>query len=78
MVERQESKQKNPYPPRSIKWALIEEDWSDLTVNQIAEVFGDEVGPKDIHRYMGSIKHRTGYVVPFKRCPPGRKRKDSA
>lgn len=75
MVERQESKPKNPYPPRSIPWALMEEDWSDLTVNQIAEVFGEEVEPRAIYRYIASIEHRTGYVVPFKRCPSGRKRK---
>ena len=34
---------KNPYEPRSIKWALMAEDWHDLTVSQIAEVFGPDV-----------------------------------
>lgn len=74
-MERQGNKPKNPYPPRSIKWALMEEDWSDLTVSQIAEVFGEEAEPRTIRRYIASIEHRTGYVVPFKRCPAGRKRK---
>lgn len=74
-MERQGSKPKNPYPPRSIPWALMDEDWSDLTVSQIAEVFGEEVEPRDIRRYMASIQRRTGYVVPFKRGRAGRKRK---
>lgn len=74
-MERQESKPKNPYPARIIKWALMEEDWSDLTVSQIAEVFGEEVEPRAIYRYIASIEHRTGYVVPVKRHPAGRKRK---
>lgn len=64
----------NPYEYRSIKWALMEEDWSDLTVAQIAEVFGDDVEPRDIRRYIAAIEARTGYIVPYKRSKAGRKR----
>ena len=48
----------NPFRPRTMVWALYEEDWSDLTVHQIAEVFAssDE-----------SIKRKTGYMVPHVR-----------
>ncbi len=73
-MDQQAGRAKNPYPYRSIPWALMEEDWSDLTVSQIAEVFGEEVEPSSIRRYMASIRRRTGYVVPFQRCRAGRKR----
>ncbi len=64
---------KNPYEPRSIKWALMAEDWSDLTVGQIAEVFGPDVEPNKIRRYIAAIKRDTGYEVPFLQGRRGRK-----
>lgn len=66
---------KNPYEPRSIKWALMAEDWHDLTVSKIAEVFGPDVEPSKIRRYIAAIQRKTGYAVPFLRERPGRKRK---
>mgnify|MGYP001029491456 CR=1 FL=1 len=74
-MDQQAGRAKNPYPYRSIPWALMEEDWSDLTVSQIAEVFGEEVEPRDIRRYIAAIEKRTGYVVPFRRSRAGRKPK---
>ena len=74
-MEQRITKPRNPYPPRSIQWALMEEDWSDLTVSQIAEVFGEEVEPRDIRRYIAAIKKRTGYAVSWKRSRAGRKPK---
>ena len=59
------------YRPRSMKWALVHEDWSDLTIEQIAEVFG--VSKETIHSCISKIR-KDGYNVEYKRCKPGRKR----
>lgn len=65
-------KPENPYRPRCLKWALFEEDWSDLTVVQIAEVFDVKKGV--IQSTIFRIKQETGYSVPYKHVKPGRKR----
>ena len=59
------------YRPRSMKWALVHEDWSDLTIEQIAEVFG--VSKETIHSCISKIR-KDGYDVKYKRCKQGRKR----
>ena len=51
----------NPYPYRSIRWALMEEDWSDLTYKEIAEVF--DTTPQSIQYAIAAIKKKTGYTV---------------
>lgn len=51
----------NPYPYRSIRWALMEEDWSDLTYKEIAEVF--DTTTQSIQSAVASIKKKTGYTV---------------
>lgn len=56
----------NPFKPRSMRWALIEEDWSDLTVRQIAEVFGTK--EPVIYAAMRVIHRKTGYWVPHVRA----------
>lgn len=61
------------YRPRSMKWALVHEDWSDLTIEQIAEVFG--VSKETIHSCISKIR-KDGHNVKYKRCKPGRKRID--
>lgn len=61
------------YRPRSMKWALVHEDWSDLTIEQIAEVFG--VSKETIHSCISKIR-KDGYNVEYKHCKPGRKRID--
>lgn len=61
------------YRPRSMKWALVHEDWSDLTIEQIAEVFG--VSKETIRSYISKIR-KDGYNVEYKRCKLGRKRID--
>lgn len=53
----------NPYRPKSMIWALMEEDWSDLTAEQIAEVFGTR--KENIRRTIYLIKKQTGYEVPY-------------
>lgn len=56
----------NPFKPRSMRWALIEEDWSDLTVHQIAEVFATK--ETVIYSAMRVIHKKTGYWVPHMRA----------
>ena len=55
----------NPFRPRTMVWALYEEDWSDLTVHQIAEVFASS--DSTIYAAMRLIKRKTGYRVPHVR-----------
>lgn len=54
----------NPYKPRSMLWALVEEDFSDLTVAQIAEVFDADM--HTVYTYLSRIKRETGFVVPYR------------
>lgn len=51
-----------PYRPRSVLWALYNEDFSDLTVPQIAEVF--DTTSAYIFNLIRKIRLDTGYVVP--------------
>lgn len=55
----------NPFRPRTMVWALYEEDWSDLTVHQIAEVFASS--DESVYVAMRLIKRKTGYMVPHVR-----------
>lgn len=61
---------KNPYRPKTMKWALIEEDWSDLSMKQIAEVFGSTYA--SVQRTIVNIKKETGYEVPYRKRKAGR------
>lgn len=63
----------NKYRKGSIKWALCNEDFSDLTVPQIAEVF--DVPEATIYHSIGTIKKETGFRVPVVRLPPGPKKR---
>lgn len=58
----------NPFKPRSMRWALIEEDWSDLTVHQIAEVFS--TSPETVYAAIRKVKQVTGYRVPHVALSP--------
>lgn len=51
-----------PYNPKSLRGALFLEDWSDLTVMQIAEVMNKDV--KTVYQAIRDIRERTGYQVP--------------
>lgn len=55
----------NPYRPRSMLWALVEEDFSDLAVKQIAEIF--DTDEKVIYQAMTRIKRETGMQVKYLR-----------
>lgn len=59
----------NPFVPRSMRWALMEEDWSDLTVRQIAEVFDTSI--ESVKASMSAIKRKTGYIVQYTGAPLG-------
>lgn len=63
----------NPYRPRSMMWALCEEDWSDLTVSEIAEVFSTT--PVTVYSSILKIKKATGYNVPYKRIRKERRQR---
>lgn len=55
-------KKPNPYRKGTMIWALYEEDWSDLTIEQIAEVFSST--EKTVSFTMRKITKQTGYRVP--------------
>lgn len=64
-------KPKNPYQKGTLIWSVMEGDWEDLTVTQIAEVLGTT--PDNIGAYTSRIKRETGYVVPRLRGKTWRK-----
>lgn len=64
-------KPKNPYQKGTLIWSVMEGDWEDLTVTQIAEVLG--TSPNNIAAYIYRIKQETGCVVPCLRGKTGRK-----
>lgn len=53
----------NPFKARSISWALMEEDFSDLTLEQIAEIFN--TNHYSISEIIRRIYRKTGYEVPY-------------
>lgn len=55
-------KKRNQYKKGSIAWTLLNGDWSDLNVRQIAEVLGVET--KKIYSTINNIRIRKGYEVP--------------
>lgn len=58
----------NPFRPRTMVWALYEEDWSDLTVHQIAEVFASS--DESVYAAIRKVKQVTGYRVPHVALSP--------
>ena len=63
-------KPENPYEKGTLSWSLMEDDWSDLTVRQIAEVL--DVMPGSIYCALKRIQRRTGYAVPHQDGTQGR------
>lgn len=64
-AERRNRDPKNPYKPGTIKAALYEEDFSDLTIPQIAEVFG--TNERTVYHTIYRIKKETGKIVQCRR-----------
>ena len=58
-------KPKNPYRKHTLLWSLMECDWSDLTMDQIAEVL--YTTPHQVSSYCARIKKKTGYIVPYRK-----------
>lgn len=58
-------KPQNPYRKGTLTWSVMESDWEDLTVAQIAEVL--DVQTKKIYEAIQKIKAETGYLVPHAR-----------
>lgn len=63
-------KPENPYEKGSLSWNLMEGDWSDLTVRQIAEVL--DVTPGGVYSALKRIRYRTGYAVPHQNGNQGK------
>lgn len=61
----------NPYPEGTLIWSVMEGDWEDLTVKQIAEVL--DAVPNSVRSTIAAIKKRTGYSVPHTKSKIGRK-----
>lgn len=58
-------KPENPFREGTLIWSIMEGDWEDLTVNQIAEVL--DTTEQQISVYLSHIQKKTGYAVPFRR-----------
>lgn len=61
----------------SLSWKLLNDDWSDLTTDQIAEVLG--VKPDAVKNAMMGIRRKYGFRVRHKRTrtrTPSNKRKE--
>ena len=56
------AKVNNPFKPNTVAWKLLEDDWSDLTARQIAEVL--DVQPLAVYRALQAVRKETGYEVP--------------
>lgn len=57
---------------RSAIWALANEDFSDLTIPQIAEVLNIE--ETTVSNYIHKLKKEYGITVAHVKIPPGRKK----
>lgn len=55
----------------SVPWSLIHDDWSDLTVDQIAEILC--VQPSTVHYAIVSLR-KEGIDVPYTKKKRGRQR----
>ncbi len=53
-----------------ISYALIESDWEDLTVREIAEVL--DCSAQSVYNAIKDIYRKTGYRVPYKKKKTGR------
>lgn len=64
----------NPYTPGTLRAALFEEDFSDLTLTQIAEVF--DVKRQSVYDAAREIERKYDKQVEYIKEPLGRKRLD--
>lgn len=55
---------KNPFTPGTMRAALYEEDFSDLTIEQIAEVFNSTINA--VHSAMTEVRTKTGKQIEFR------------
>lgn len=63
------NKPENPYKENTISGRLYNEDWSDKTKRQIADIL--HTNEKYISNCMSEIKSETGYCVPYIRLNNG-------
>lgn len=64
------SKRKGSFHKGSICWALTNDDWSDLTVSEIAEVLG--VAEDSVYGKIAYLRKR-GIEIQYKKQKPRRK-----
>lgn len=67
-------KPENPFRKNTLVWSVMEGDWEDRTIAQIAEVLDTDV--EYIRDLIKKIKKKTGYAVPYVKLAPGRKRNE--
>lgn len=67
-------KPENPYRKGTLIWAVMEGDWEDLTIEQIADVMDST--KISVYSSIRRIKQETGYDVPHIGRKPGRKVRD--
>lgn len=60
-----------PFKKGTLRYALMDSDWSDLTTNEIAEVL--DCKEPSVRDAIKNIKLITGFIVPYKHKPSGRK-----
>lgn len=70
--KRTKGKPENPYSKETLIWSVMEGDWADLTIEQIAEVLS--TSPHCIRSCINKIRVATGYEVPRERGVPGPKK----
>ena len=61
---------KRGFTKGSAKWCLTHDDWSDLTIPEIAEILGFD--PKTISSSISKLKN-SGIEVKYKKMKRGRK-----
>lgn len=62
---------KRGFQKGSVKWCLTNDDWSDLTIPEIAEVLG--FSEHSISSKISELKN-SGIIVPYKKMKPRRKK----
>lgn len=70
-MEQHANKPKNPFRKDTLAWQLMEGDWEDLTVPQIAEVLAADV--ETVRTTIHRVKKEASYTVPYKKRPKGQR-----
>lgn len=69
-------RKRDDFPKNSLAYSLLQDDWSDLTVDQIAEVF--DVKVPSVYNAIYEIRISTGKAISYRRKKNGRRLNSSA